>query len=278
MTKNSFVLKMAALAAACIAMSASLATCTKATATGPDGGGNKTWPPVTEEQKGMVFLFQGNSITDGNWGVMMGETWRNTSDMNHYLGHGYPFAIASRVGADFPEAGFAFHNRGVAGNQVSDLLMRWDTDALALNPDVLSVMIGANNMIINVEYGNSDNNAALYETKLRELCDRTVKHNPDVLLVVCTPFFLQVGNYAGKWDKYGPLLAGFVAAAKKVAAEFDAVVVDLNAVFTRAAQKAPAKTWLFDGCHPTPAGHELIAREWIRQVSTRLEFLKMYEY
>jgi hypothetical protein len=60
----------------------------------------RTVEQVTEIPKGLVFLFQGDSITDGNRG-------RNT-DPNHIMGHGYAFAIASRVGADFPEAGFVF--------------------------------------------------------------------------------------------------------------------------------------------------------------------------
>lgn len=34
--------------------------------------------------------------------------------------------------------------------------------------------------------------------------------------------------------------------------------------------------WIWDGVHPTVFGHELMAREWIRQVSNRLAFLKLY--
>lgn len=281
LTTDSFAVKMLALSVAAIALAVSLSTCTKAEASGPaddcecDTGTQA--PPVSDDQKGMIFLFQGNSITDGNWGITKGSTNRNYTDKNHYLGHGYAYNIASRMGADFPGAGFVFHNRGVAGDQVSDLQMRWDTDALAIDPDVLSIMIGANNMIIRVEHGVGDN-AAAYETKLRDLCQRSRTKNPDVLLVVCTPFFLPVGNYQTKWAQYSAELEGFVAAAKKVAGEFDAVLVDLNARFTRAAQSEPPETWLFDGCHPTPAGHELIAREWIKKVGARLEFLKAYDY
>src|ERR1700712_324159 len=48
--------------------------------------------------QGLVFLFQGDSITDGNRG--------RTADPNHIMGHGYAFSVASRGGADFPEAGY----------------------------------------------------------------------------------------------------------------------------------------------------------------------------
>ncbi|WP_460966637.1 hypothetical protein [Spirosoma migulaei] len=31
-----------------------------------------------------------------------------------------------------------------------------------------------------------------------------------------------------------------------------------------------------DGIHPTVFAHELMAREWLKQVSTQLKFLKKY--
>ncbi|MDR1222633.1 MAG: hypothetical protein LBL07_07125, partial [Tannerella sp.] len=68
---------------------------------------------VPDKERGLVFLFQGDSITDGNWGRDL--------DLNHFLGHGYVYSIASRIGADFPQAGFTFHNRGISGNKISDL-------------------------------------------------------------------------------------------------------------------------------------------------------------
>jgi hypothetical protein len=45
---------------------------------------------VPDEEKGLTFLFQGDSITDGNWG-QVGSNKRNLNDGNHILGHGYVF-------------------------------------------------------------------------------------------------------------------------------------------------------------------------------------------
>jgi lysophospholipase L1-like esterase len=50
--------------------------------------------------------------------------------------------------------------------------------------------------------------------------------------------------------------------------------VDYPGMFDRAAKLAPVDYWIWDGCHPSVYGHELMAREWIKQVSTRLKFLK----
>jgi lysophospholipase L1-like esterase len=86
------------------------------------------------DEKDLIILFQGDSITDGNRG-------RN-ADPNHIMGHGYAFSIASRVGADFPTSGFNLYKRGISGNKVTDLKNRWQEDALNIKPDVLSILVG----------------------------------------------------------------------------------------------------------------------------------------
>lgn len=157
--------------------------------------------------KGLVFLFQGDSITDGNRG--------RSADPNHVLGHGYAFAVASRIGADFPAQGFAFYNRGVSGNKVADLQRRWPADALALKPDVLSILVGIN-----------DANATV--TAPAEAAS----------------------------------LANF----------------DYPAVFDQAAARQSIEYWVWHGIYPTAFAHELMAREWLKQVSHRLDFLRKYEH
>lgn len=75
-----------------------------------------------------TFLFQGDSITDGN------RTRDN--DWNHVMGHGYQYIIASKLWYDFPKNGFHFFNRGISGNKVTDLTARWQKDTLDLKPDL----------------------------------------------------------------------------------------------------------------------------------------------
>ena len=61
----------------------------------------------TGDKNNIVFLFQGDSITDGNRG--------RSADPNHIMGHGYAFSVASRIGADFAESKHSFYNRGISG-------------------------------------------------------------------------------------------------------------------------------------------------------------------
>jgi lysophospholipase L1-like esterase len=55
-------------------------------------------------------------------------------------------------------------------------------------------------------------------------------------------------------------------AVRKLADEFGAVFVPLQAAFDDACNRTDASYWIWDGVHPTAAGHELIARQWLAVV------------
>lgn len=219
--------------------------------------------------KGLVFLFQGDSITDGNRG-------RN-KDPNHIMGHGYAFSIASRVGADFAESNHVFYNRGISGNQVTDLQSRWQKDTLDLKPDVLSILVGINDASVNIRKLDVGKNFFdLFEKNYQDILIKTIDQNKDTLLVLCLPFAFPVGKVKDSWLQYNSALAEMGMRIKKIANDFNAVVVDFVPIFEKKFKKAKEEYWIWDGIHPTVAGHELMAREWIKQVSKKLHFLKKY--
>ena len=109
-----------------------------AATTNPSGVGGYDYR-LPKLAKGSRLLFLGDSITDMKWG-------RNERDRNHYLGHSYVYLIASRLGVDMPEAQLEFFNRGISGHKVSDLKARWQKDAINMKPDLLSILIGANDV------------------------------------------------------------------------------------------------------------------------------------
>jgi lysophospholipase L1-like esterase len=224
--------------------------------------------PEVPEMKNLRFLFQGDSITDGNRG-------RN-DDPNHILGHGYCFAVSSRIGADFPQYGFQFINRGIGGNTVSDLEKRWQTDTLDLKPDVLSLLIGINDVNAMVEGKKDALDANAFEAAYRKLLTSCREQNPELIIVLGLPFFFATGWRKEQFDKWHPLTLELAEKVKRIAVDFNAILVDYPKVFEEAQKRAPMDYWIWDGVHPTVFGHELMAREWIRQVSNRLNFLKLY--
>lgn len=212
-------------------------------------------PPFT-------ILFQGDSITDGNRG--------RSADPNHIMGHGYAFSIASRLGAEYPDRNLHFINRGISGNTVIDLANRWQTDTLELAPDVVSILVGVNDVYFRLK--NNDASPNTFEQVYRGLLEQTRAKLPKVLLVLGEPFVLPVGMV--KEDlRWVPEIQQRQQVVKKLATEFNAVFVGYQTVFNKACAKAPAEYWIWDGIHPTVAGHELMAREWITQVSKRLPII-----
>lgn len=148
---------------------------------------------IPKHVKDLVFLFQGDSITDSNRG-------RNYNDKNHIMGHGYASSIASRLGFDFPERNLKFINREISGNKVTDLAKRWKVDALDLKPDVLSILIGINDTSSNIgDNPGSPVTPQKYDEVYRTILDQTLKQNPDILLVLNQPFVFKHPSTEKNW-------------------------------------------------------------------------------
>lgn len=201
--------------------------------------------------EGARILFQGDSITDGNRG-------RN-KDPNHILGHGYQFIISCKYGAELAERHLVFMNRGISGNRVSDLANRWQADTLDLKPDVLSILIGINDL-------DSGVTAEQFEQQYEQLLASTLQTLPNVKLVLCEPFGLPVAGKKQAWEKFRADLEIRQAIVAKLGARYHAPVVHFQKVFDDATKRAPADYWIWDGIHPTYPGHQLMADEWIRVV------------
>jgi lysophospholipase L1-like esterase len=218
------------------------------------------------EGDGFTFLFQGDSITDGN-------RTRN-DDWNHVMGHGYQFIIASKLWYEWPQKGFHFFNRGISGNKLTDLAARWQKDTLELKPDVLSILIGINDTSAFV-FGNKDFSVQQYEAGYKALLEETKQKLPDIEFVLCEPFILNVGNRVKEnWQAYDAEVKKRQQVVRKLSEDYNAVFVPFQEAFNKALSKAPAEYWIWDGIHPMPAGHELMAREWLKHVSRKLKFIQ----
>lgn len=195
-------------------------------------------------------LFYGDSITDAGRDIVMEDS----------LGQGYPLLLAAELGMTQPGR-HAFFNRGISGNQVTDLLARLQRDVLDAQPDVLSVLVGIND----VAYAGEDPEGRRLAAFI-EVYDRMLKkaraENPGLRLLLMAPFVLKGSATGLHWEMFERQTARYARAVQDLAAAHQAVFVPLQAAFDEALQQAPASHWLRDGVHPSPAGHALIAREW----------------
>ena len=204
----------------------------------------------------VTILFQGDSITDCGRATCGGAGYVST------LGPGYPGMIASRILCDRPEIEWNFINRAISGNRVVDLYARWKIDAINLNPDWISILIGINDTWH--EFGNQNGvEVPRYERIYRELLAWTRSVLPKVRFVLMDPFVCP--SLPGRAE-FVPEVQERREVVARLAKEFDAIHIPLQEVFNKAFERAPEAYWSADGVHPTPAGHQLITDAWLNAV------------
>jgi len=222
------------------------------------GFGQAPDAPPAVFREGVRVLFQGDSITDGG-------RERNGRYPDHQLGHGYAYIIAARYGGYFPELKLSFFNRGVSGNKLSDMIGRWGPDTIAMKPDVLSILIGVNDVWHNVEGGRQINFAEI-EAAYDKVLTETKVALPDLRIVLCEPFILPGQVNTKKWQEWDAATKQIQQIVARLGAKHKLPVVHFQKMFDAATKRAPAEYWLFDGVHPYYAGNQLMADEWIRTV------------
>lgn len=208
----------------------------------------------------MKILFQGDSITD---------TGRNTergSLLN--IGQGYAMLCASTLGAKYPNR-FSFENRGISGNRIVDVYARIKADGWNLAPDVMSILIGVNDVWHELG-GKNGVEADRFYRVYKMLVEDTMKALPDIRMILMEPFVLNCGAAAGNWDYFKTETALRAEAIQTIASECGQIFLPLQEMFNDACALAPADYWIGDGVHPTVAGHKLIADTWMQTFEEKI--------
>ncbi|THH36324.1 SGNH/GDSL hydrolase family protein [Neolewinella litorea] len=204
----------------------------------------------------LTVVFQGDSITDAGRD-------RERTEPNDYgkMGVGYSLLVAAMLLGEHPETDLTYYNRGISGNKVYQLDERWEADALSLQPDVVSILIGVNDFwhMLN---GNYDGTVDVYRKDFAALLNRTREALPEVKFIIGEPFIIRGGSAVGD-DRWKNEFPTYQSAARAVAAEFDAAWIPYQRVFDEALEEAPAAHWSHDGVHPSLAGSYVMARAWM---------------
>ena len=208
----------------------------------------------------MKILFFGDSITDAG---------RNRDASSHMstLGYGFVRVIADRLQGAEP-AKYEIVNRGIGGNRVVDLYARIKCDAWNLQPDVISILIGIND--IWHEIGNQNGvEIDRFENVYRMMLADTKKALPNTKIILCEPFVLEgtATSYTEetpeRYERFCQVYQ-YAEVVKNLAKEFNLPFLPLQEKLTQAAKKSKAEYYLADGVHPHVAGATLIADEWIK--------------
>lgn len=201
-----------------------------------------------------TLLFFGDSITDAF----------HAEDPDH-LGTGFVREIAEALAAAGPDAASArVLNRGVSGNRIGDLLERRGPDCLDLAPDIVTILIGINDVARRYNAAQDPIDHEVFAARYRTLLTEVQEALPGVQLVLMTPFLLDVDEDRARYREDLEPKAEIV---RRLALEVGATLVDTKARIDEVVVNGRLPAELAeDGIHPTPYGHRLLAECWLRTV------------
>ncbi len=199
------------------------------------------------------ILFVGDSVTD------CGRSYDNDAN----IGCGYPMLVKSSLGMEFP-AQYEFVNKGINGNRIADVYARIYRDIINLKPDIISILIGVNDvwgpLTENPDGANAEKYYKIYDMLVEEIKEAL----PDVKIMIMEPFVLKGECTQDKWDEFRTGVDERIKKAKKIAKKYNLLYVPLQEGFNELCKKAQPSYWLVDGVHPTSMGNEYLKNEWIK--------------
>ncbi|MFC5663956.1 SGNH/GDSL hydrolase family protein [Kitasatospora misakiensis] len=212
---------------------------------------------------GSTVMFTGDSITDG---------WRLESADG--LGFGYPLRVAGEWGLRHPDRPVTWLNTGVAGHKVMDLEARWQADVLDARPDVVSILVGINDVGWHTTAPDgrvipAEEFAAGYDRLLAPLAEA----GTDLILV--EPFLLPISGTVEAGHalvdeevrkEWRADLDPKIQAVRELARRYGAHLLAADGMFAELAATTGPEHWSADGVHPTAAGHAALASAWLRLV------------
>ena len=199
-----------------------------------------------------TIVFIGDSITDAG---RFEAAYRP-------FGFGYVHFAANWLLAKYPELNLNIINTGVSGNSILDLQRRWEKDCLDYRPDILSILIGVNDVCR--QYYDSMNEAMSrdeYELTYKWLLSQ-VREEYNCQIVLMEPF-LFCDNIEEPVYK---TLKGYIGTVNQLAQQFDAVLVPLQNSIENIIRQVPPERWSVDMVHPYLWAHTWIAQRWLEAV------------
>jgi acyl-CoA thioesterase I len=197
----------------------------------------------------LKIIFIGDSITASN---------KNTDPER--LGNGYVRMIKEVLPEDVKVI-----NKGINGHRVTDLAFRWERGVIDLEPDLLTVSIGINDVWRQLDSPDlSQVDVSKFEEVYRELLSQLPATTK---LVLMEPTIIKENPQS----QGNQMLIPYVEVVRKLAVEFDAVLVPTHDVFIDHLTKKPDVSLTTDGVHMRKKGNELMAKAWLKAAESLIE-------
>lgn len=209
----------------------------------------------------MKIVMYGDSITDFN-------RTKDADGLPEGYGYGYVFFVAGELLKGDPTK-HEILNRGISGNRVVDLYARVKSDVWNLKPDVLSILVGVNDVWHELDIANGVD-IERYERIYGMMIEETLERLPNVKIIICEPFIAKGSSTEAQYEELLQVKE-YAKVAKRVAEKYGLYFLPLQEKLDEAIEKFTVKDYIFDGVHPNAAGSRLIAEEWVKLFRERIE-------
>ena len=166
---------------------------------------------------------------------------------------------------------FNLIGKGISGDKVSDLLVRYENDVLAQNPDIVFIYIGINDVWHSYGVGKGSD-IDFYEKGLRKIITDIKKI--DAKIILCTPTVIgERVNFKDELEiKRDQELDAFSGVVRNLSSEFNTELLDLRTIFKdyifENNQNNDYQDFLTDdGVHLNDAGNKLIAEKMLYHIN-----------
>lgn len=193
------------------------------------------------------LLFLGDSITDS------GRLW---SEQYNGLGDGYVKLIADFLQKEDPS--LKIINKGHDGFTLPALLRNLSVDCFPLSPDLVTVLIGVNDVSVAMNTGKSLQQPFCENYRL--LLDRLLSES--AAKIICMgPFIFP---YPREYALWLPSIHYIEEMTASLAKEYSLTFLPLHEPLNQLAKELGYPAVTTDGIHLTQAGHRLIAKIWLK--------------
>ncbi len=202
----------------------------------------------------MKILFQGDSITDA------GRDRSNPHDM----GEGYPKYASAMIADAFPDIDFEFIDLGISGNRTDDLVSRLESDFIAIDPDIISILIGIND-VWHVYLSGREMPDDQFEKNYRQVL-MAIKERTHAKIIMLEPFLIYTADKAHMRDDLGRK----IEIERALAREFADIYVPLDGYFAAACIDQEPAFFSDDGIHPNSNGACFIGERYLEAIAKLL--------
>ncbi|MBQ9117973.1 MAG: SGNH/GDSL hydrolase family protein [Clostridia bacterium] len=204
----------------------------------------------------MKIVFFGDSITDAN------HIRDKECGLHVAYGGGYVNHVAAILTDESPRD-YEIVNRGVSANRTTELLVRINEDVWKEKPDVLSVLIGVNDVLFEIMRQDGVD-IDWFETNYRLIIEGTRKRLPDAKIMLCEPFILKGFATVERWDEWLEVKT-YAKVVERLAKEYGLTFVPLQKTLDEASKRYGGDEYCSaDGVHPTVAAAKRIAEHWVK--------------